>query len=65
VPVRIEEMDVSVDVVEGDLPFSEPQLEHVVALVARRLQQLEREAAQRREGTATRAGVAPPMGAEE
>lgn len=64
-PVRIEEMDVSVDVVAGDLPFSEPQLEKLVALVSKRLRQQEHEAAQRKEATATRAGVAPPFGAEE
>lgn len=64
-PVRIEEMDVSVAVVDGDLPFTELQLERLVALVAKRLHQGEREASQRREATATRAGVAPPFESAE
>ena len=64
-PVNVEQMTADVSIVEGELPFSEAQLERLVALVAHRLEQRARDKASSREATRFRSGVIPSSGVEE
>jgi hypothetical protein len=64
-PVHVEEVTSEVAVADGQLPLSDAQLERLVALVARRLEQRRRAARQTRDATALRRGVDPPSGIGE
>jgi hypothetical protein len=64
-PVHVEEVSSEVTVVDGSLPLSEAQVEHLVTLVARRLEEGRRAAARTRDATTLRRGVAPPSGIGE
>ncbi len=64
-PVHVEEMSSEVTVVSGDLPLSEAQLEKLVKLVLRRLEQHQREGARVREATQLRRGATPPTPIED
>jgi hypothetical protein len=64
-PVHVEEVTSEVAVADGQLPLSDAQLERLVALVARRLEQRRRAAQQTRDATALRRGVDPPSGIGE
>jgi hypothetical protein len=64
-PVNVEELTAEVSLVDGELPLTEAQVDHLASLVARRLAVRSREQAQLHEATSLRPGVAPPIGAEE
>ncbi len=59
-PVHVENMTSTVNVVDGELPLSEAQIEKLVGIVLRRLEQQKREAESAREATAVRPRAAPP-----
>jgi hypothetical protein len=56
-PVHIDEMETEVTVMEGDLPLSEAQIEKLVRIVIKRLQERQREARRMRESTSLRSQV--------
>jgi hypothetical protein len=64
-PVHVEEMSTEVTLVSGDLPLSEVQIEKLVKIVLRRLQQHQREGGRVREATQLRRGAAPPSPIED
>jgi hypothetical protein len=57
--VHIDQMTSEVGVSTGDLPLSAAQLEKLVALVLRRIDQRDRERQRTREATAVRPQAAP------
>ncbi|MFO7664328.1 MAG: hypothetical protein R6X18_17285 [Chloroflexota bacterium] len=59
--VHIEEMTSEVTVVAGELPLSPAQIEKLVQLVCRRLQEMEREAKIGREATTIRQQARSPL----
>jgi hypothetical protein len=59
-PVHVEKMTNRVNVVDGELPLSEAQVEKLVKIILRRLEQREREAESAREATVVRPRAAPP-----
>jgi hypothetical protein len=63
-PVHVEELTSEVAVIQGDLPLTEAQIDKLVKLVLKRLEEKQREAKQNREATSLRHGVTPstPMG---
>jgi hypothetical protein len=58
-PVHIENLETDVTVASGDLPLSEAQIESLVQLVLKRLQDMEREQRRNREATMLRSRAAP------
>jgi hypothetical protein len=64
-PLNVNEVSAEVAVLDGELPFSEAQVEQLATLVARRLAARAREAARREEATSIRDGVTPSMGIGE
>jgi hypothetical protein len=60
VPVQIGEMESDVTVTDGEMPFNERQLERLVEMVCRRLEQKKREREQVRESTTLTRSAAPP-----
>lgn len=60
-PIYVDEMTTDVTVVAEDVPLSPAQIDALVALVIRRLEQHERD--RRRSREATRIAVAPSSGA--
>ena len=64
-PLNVNEVSAEVALFDGELPFSEAQIEHLVTLVARRLAVRAREEARRNEATTIRDGVTPSMGIGE
>jgi hypothetical protein len=58
-PVHVEEMTSEVAVMDGDLPLSEKQVEKLVQIVLRRLEEKTREAEMSREATALRRSARP------
>lgn len=58
-PVHVEEMTSRVGVVNGELPLSEAQVEKLVMLILRRLEQQQRETENTREATSVRSQAAP------
>jgi len=64
-PLNVNEVSAEVAVFDGELPFSEAQIEHLVTLVARRLAVRSREEAWLHEATTLRSGVTPSMGIGE
>jgi hypothetical protein len=65
VPIHIEELTSNVTVLDGDVPLSGAQLEKLVQLVLRRLEEKHREAGRIREATALHQMAAPPLRVEE
>jgi hypothetical protein len=61
VPIHIEEMTSEVAAVGGDLPLSEAQIERLVDLVCRRLEDRERLGRRRREATTLRRSATPSL----
>ncbi|MBV9960433.1 MAG: hypothetical protein JO360_18545 [Acidobacteria bacterium] len=60
-PIHVEEMTSEITVMDGELPFSEAQLEKLVNLVLRRLEGKQREAQKRQDATQLRSGSAPSV----
>jgi hypothetical protein len=60
-PVYVEEMTSEVAVFEGELPLTEAQIEKLVKLVLRRLEEKQREVRHIREATVLRREAAPPL----
>ena len=59
-PIYIEEMTSEVTAIEGALPLTEAQMETLVRLVLRRLEEQQRAARQTNQATRLRRGAAPP-----
>ncbi len=64
-PVHVEEMTSEVGVLEGELPLSPEQLERLVRMVIKRLEQQQREGQLSRDDTSLRDHSAPPAPGEE
>jgi len=60
-PVYVEEMTSEVAVFEGELPLTEAQIEKLVKLVLRRLEEKQREVRHIREATVLRRDAASPL----
>ena len=60
-PIYIDRITSDVTVLEGELPFSQAQIEKLEQLVLRRLDERQRQANQGREATALKSGAAPRM----
>jgi hypothetical protein len=58
-PVHVEEMSSEVAVMDGDLPLSEKQVEKLVQIILRRLEEKKREAESSREATMLRHSARP------
>ena len=58
--VQIGEMDSDVTVTDGEMPFNERQMERLVEMVCKRLEQKKREQEQVRESTTLTQSAAPP-----
>lgn len=59
-PLQIGEMESEVTVTDGEMPFNERQLERLVEMVCKRLEQKKREQEQVRESTTLTRSAAPP-----
>ena len=64
-PVHVEEMTTEVGVFEGDLPLNAEQIDKLVKIVLRRLEQKQREAMQSRDATSLRSTSVPPAHTDE
>jgi hypothetical protein len=64
-PIHIEEMTSEVVVMDADLPLTPAQLDKLVRLVLRRLEEKERATRQTREATQPRRELAPSPPIEE
>ncbi len=64
-PVHVEEMTAEVGVFEGDLPLNAEQIDKLVKIVLRRLEQKQREAVQSRDATSLRSTSVPRVHADE
>jgi hypothetical protein len=62
--VHVEEMTTEVAIAAGDLPLTEGQIERLVNIVIRRLEQKRRDAERIRVATCVRSGVAPDLKGE-
>lgn len=58
--VQIGEMDSDVTVSDGEMPFNERQMERLVEMVCKRLEQKKRQQEQVRESTTLTRSAAPP-----
>jgi len=58
-PVHVGEIESDVTVVDGDMPFSEGQLEKLVEMVCKRLEKKKREEQQIRASTTLTRGATP------
>jgi hypothetical protein len=61
VPIEVGRFTTDVTVADGDLPLSPAQLEKLVQLVARRVEEKQRDQARSREATAIRGQASPPV----
>ena len=59
-PVQIGEMDSDVTITDGEMPFNERQMERLVEMVCKRLEQKKRQQEQVRESTTLTRSAAPP-----
>jgi hypothetical protein len=59
-PIHIGELQSEVEVADGDAPLSEAQIERLVAIILRRIEQVQRARASAREATVIRRSSAPP-----
>jgi len=60
-PVHIEEMNVEMQVSDGELPLSEAQIERLIKLVLARLERKQRNREGTREATSLRTQAAPQI----
>jgi hypothetical protein len=60
-PFHIEEVTSEVTVIEGDLPLSPAQVEALVRVVVKRLQEQDRDAKLANEASTIQRHVAPPL----
>ncbi len=60
-PVHVEEMNMEVQVADGELPLTEAQIERLAKIVLSRLERKQREAGRIREATTLRTQAAPPL----
>ncbi len=58
-PVHVEDMTSRVGIVDGELPLSEIQVEKLVQIILRRVEQQQRESDGAREATTVRPQAAP------
>jgi hypothetical protein len=61
VPIYVDEMNSDVTVMDGDLPLNEAQIERLVRLVLKRLEETQRAARQHEAATTLRRDSAPPL----
>jgi hypothetical protein len=59
-PIYIEELNSEVTVLDGELPLTDAQLDRLVRLVLRRMEEQQRAARQTAESTRLRLRAAPP-----
>jgi hypothetical protein len=64
-PVHIEDMTSEVGVLDGELPLSEAQLEHLTEILLEHLERREQARAQGRAEASFRTGVTPTLAAIE
>ncbi len=64
-PVHIEEMNMEVQVADGELPLSEAQIEKLVQIVLSHLDRKQRDAGHAREATGLRTQSAPQVHVSE
>ncbi len=60
-PVHVEEMNVDIQVADGELPLTEAQLERLAKIILGRLERQQRESSRIREATALRTQAAPQI----
>lgn len=60
-PVHIDEINSELDVVQGDMPLSEQQIDMLVRLILERLEQQQRQARRNEQAVALRHRSAPPL----
>lgn len=60
-PIHIGELQSEVTALEGDMPLSDAQIERLVTIVLRRLEQQQRSRERSSEATAIRRASAPPL----
>ncbi|MBS1789183.1 MAG: hypothetical protein JST85_15770 [Acidobacteria bacterium] len=60
-PVHVEELTSEVAVLDGELPLSERQVEKLVLMVLRRLEEKKGEAESNRDATMLRRAARPPI----
>lgn len=60
-PVHIQQLTSEVLPLEADLPLSAEQIERLIQLILRRLEQQQRSEQQQREAVALRTGSLPPL----
>jgi hypothetical protein len=65
VPVQVEEMNVDLQVADGDLPLTEAQMDILVKIVLSRLERKQRDAKNVREATTLRTQAAPALHMKE
>jgi hypothetical protein len=61
VPIYVDEMTSDVTVMDGDLPLNAAQLEQLVRLVLKRLEETQRAAQQNQAATTLRRDSLPPL----
>lgn len=59
--IHVEEISSELLVIEGDLPLTEAQIDKLVKIVMKRLEDQQRKVRWRREATSLRSEAAPPM----
>ena len=64
-PIHIEQMTSNVTALHGDLPLTEAQIEKLVKLIMKRLEENQHSKKQNQEATKIRRSVIPPSGIEE
>lgn len=60
-PIHIGELQSEVEAVEGDLPLSAAQIERLVQIILRRIEQEQRARSSARDATVIRRTSAPPL----
>ncbi len=60
-PVHVEEMNMEVQVADGDLPLTEAQIDKLVKIVLSRLEHKQHESNRSREATTLRTQAAPTL----
>lgn len=64
-PIYVDEIHSDLSVLDGEFPLDEAQLERLVQLVLRRLEERERATRQHSDATALRRDSAPPLPFDE
>jgi hypothetical protein len=65
VPVHIDQMSSEVTVLDGDLPLTPEQIDKLVRIIMRRLDERERERCRRKDATKLHSSAAPSARARE